>query len=259
VGTSFALKFISGKYQGGEFPVAEDHDLIVGRAAEFDMVLVEDMVSRKHAKISTQDGHLCIEDLGSTNGTFVNGERIDAETSLQEGDRILIGTSILRVVSTTPNSAANPQSASKEQKKEPIRAASGDDISGLLDEVRIPDLLALLNSAKKTGVLEANAADQCGKIFVRDGNIFYATINDNEEMGPHKVLSRLVGWESGHYQFGPMDDDLNFVFEIEDLRRGKNNNSRMTIICSNQQVVVETVRQWNGFHIFIIIIIFLIL
>ena len=43
----FALKFLSGKYQGGEFPVPENKELVVGRASEFDMVLVEDMVSEK--------------------------------------------------------------------------------------------------------------------------------------------------------------------------------------------------------------------
>ena len=48
----YALKFISGKYQGGEFPLKGDKQLVIGRSSELDMVLVEDMVSRKHAKIA---------------------------------------------------------------------------------------------------------------------------------------------------------------------------------------------------------------
>jgi pSer/pThr/pTyr-binding forkhead associated (FHA) protein len=61
------------------------------------MVLVEDMVSRKHAKISTVGAQVVIQDLGSTNGTFVNGEKVK-KIKLKEGDRILIGTSIIKLV-----------------------------------------------------------------------------------------------------------------------------------------------------------------
>ena len=71
-----ALRFISGKYQGGEFPLPDSGEIVIGRSSELDMVLVEDMVSRRHATISYADGQVSIEDLGSTNGTFVNGEKI---------------------------------------------------------------------------------------------------------------------------------------------------------------------------------------
>ena len=41
----YALRFISGKYQGGEFPLPVNREIVVGRSSELDMVLVEDMVS----------------------------------------------------------------------------------------------------------------------------------------------------------------------------------------------------------------------
>ena len=95
----FSLKFISGKYQGGEFPLTPGKQLIIGRSPELELALVEDMVSRKHAKLTvTDDGRVSIEDLGSSNGTFVNGEQIARPTRLKDGDRILIGTSILKLV-----------------------------------------------------------------------------------------------------------------------------------------------------------------
>src|SRR6187200_592773 len=96
-GAQWALRFISGKYQGGEFPLRMDREIIIGRSSDLDMVLVEDMVSRKHAKIETKGGQVIIQDLGSTNGTFVNGEKIK-KVRLKEGDRILVGTSILKLV-----------------------------------------------------------------------------------------------------------------------------------------------------------------
>ena len=51
---AYALKFISGKYQGGEFPLKPNKQVVIGRSSELDMVLVEDMVSRKHAKIAVR-------------------------------------------------------------------------------------------------------------------------------------------------------------------------------------------------------------
>ncbi|HEY4156893.1 MAG TPA: FHA domain-containing protein, partial [Polyangiaceae bacterium] len=91
----FALRFISGKYQGGEFPLGEGQEIVIGRSSELDMVLVEEMVSRKHARIALEKSVLSIEDMGSTNGTFVNGEKVERGT-LREGDRVLIGTNILK-------------------------------------------------------------------------------------------------------------------------------------------------------------------
>ncbi|MGC4093594.1 MAG: FHA domain-containing protein [Polyangiaceae bacterium] len=65
-----------GKYQGGEFPLIEGQEIVIGRSSDLDMVLVEEMVSRRHARILLEDTVISIEDLGSTNGTFVNGEKI---------------------------------------------------------------------------------------------------------------------------------------------------------------------------------------
>ena len=86
----FALRFISGKYQGGEFPLRMNREIIIGRSSDLDMVLVEDMVSRRHAKITVTGDQIFIQDLGSTNGTFVNGEKVK-RARLNEGDRIGYG------------------------------------------------------------------------------------------------------------------------------------------------------------------------
>jgi hypothetical protein len=102
----YALRFVSGKYQGGEFPLADGQDMLIGRSSELDMVLVEEMVTRRHAKVSVRGSDLEIEDLGSMNGTFVNGEKVSRQ-KLKEGDRILIGTSIMRVIAL--DSSAGPR------------------------------------------------------------------------------------------------------------------------------------------------------
>jgi hypothetical protein len=98
--TMWILKFISGKYQGGEFPLRPNCEMIIGRSSDLDIVLAEEMVSRRHAKISTDANSVSIQDLGSTNGTFVNGENIRS-TGLKEDDRILVGTSIIELVTAS--------------------------------------------------------------------------------------------------------------------------------------------------------------
>src|SRR5690242_21774055 len=100
-----------------------DREIIVGRASDLDMVLVEDMVSRKHAKITASGEQIVIQDLGSTNGTFVNGEKIK-RARLKEGDRVLIGTSILKVIAGDATSPAARDDAQVKQNLENVAAAS---------------------------------------------------------------------------------------------------------------------------------------
>lgn len=72
------------------------HDLdrdrvLVGRDPEADVVIDNASVSRRHVEIRREEGGWVVEDLGSSNGTFVGGEEIDAPRPLAEGDEIGIG------------------------------------------------------------------------------------------------------------------------------------------------------------------------
>ena len=164
----WALRFISGKYQGGEYPLSGTGDLVIGRSSELDMVLIEDMVSRKHAKLHIGPSGITISDLGSTNGTFVNGEKVKTAT-LKENDRILIGTSILKLISIEKlpgevmdrrtAQAALERAAAQRQKTGGERSA----VQGRLEEVPLVDLLQLLSTSKKTGasVIPMIASPNC--------------------------------------------------------------------------------------------------
>jgi diguanylate cyclase (GGDEF)-like protein len=68
---------------------------VVGRLPELDVSVEEDGVSRQHARLRKLGDHWSLEDLGSTNGSFVNDERI-THKSLRDGDMLRFGTAILR-------------------------------------------------------------------------------------------------------------------------------------------------------------------
>jgi pSer/pThr/pTyr-binding forkhead associated (FHA) protein len=206
-----SLRFISGKYEGGEFPLEEGKDIIVGRSSELDMVLVEEMVSRKHAKITVRRGAITIEDLGSTNGSFVNGERIQQAT-LHEGDRILIGTSILKVVSDTATASDSKSSmkAIAERRRLAHRRSGSNPASdepprmtGHLDEVPLPDLLQLFSTSRKSGVLVLHHEERVGKVFLDEGRIHFALIEEQPEILPFKAIYRMIDWSSGVFELEP--------------------------------------------------------
>jgi pSer/pThr/pTyr-binding forkhead associated (FHA) protein len=209
-----ALRFISGKYQGGEFPVEANREIVVGRSSDLDLVLVEEMVSRKHARLKLVDGAVEIEDLGSTNGTFVNGERIN-HARLKEGDRILIGSNILKVVNlgmdhiepatrrgSDPAEMARPAPVQRRGD-----ASSEARMSGDLAEIPLPDLLQLFGTSRKTAVLEISTETRVGKIYLKQGTIVHAEIS---LVGAHepsvvglKGIYRMIAWPTGTFELDP--------------------------------------------------------
>jgi pSer/pThr/pTyr-binding forkhead associated (FHA) protein len=92
------LEVIAGKAVGTSIPVEDE--LLLGR--QFDgpgMLAEDDEISRRHARIAFADasGQFTIEDLGSTNGTFVNATRVSAPQPLAVGDTIEVGGTTLLV------------------------------------------------------------------------------------------------------------------------------------------------------------------
>jgi pSer/pThr/pTyr-binding forkhead associated (FHA) protein len=80
--------------QGAEHAV--ESGTTIGREG-CDITIADPDVSRRHAAIQIAAGELSIEDLGSTNGTLVNGEAITARRSLREGDEVQIGSTVWRL------------------------------------------------------------------------------------------------------------------------------------------------------------------
>lgn len=83
------LMFLAGPLLGKLFPLNEG-ETVLGRSPEADIVINDSRISRKHLQITVEGEAVLVKDLGSTNGTFVNGEKVTTEQVLHEDDKIQI-------------------------------------------------------------------------------------------------------------------------------------------------------------------------
>ena len=81
--------------KGKSFELGDE--LIIGRADKCHIVLDDTYVSQMHARIYPRDGTVMLEDLGSTNGTYLNRRRITGTTELHRGDQVKIGKTVLEL------------------------------------------------------------------------------------------------------------------------------------------------------------------
>lgn len=90
-----SLLFQAGPNAGRRYKLGNG-DYIIGRRSDCQIFVPDMRVSRQHARVRREDGAWCIEDLGSNNGTYVNGQRVQAE-SLRDQDEITIANNRIRV------------------------------------------------------------------------------------------------------------------------------------------------------------------
>lgn len=90
------LVVTSGPLRGTALPLTTSA-ILIGRAPSCTLVLDDDYSSQRHARVFPQDGQWFVEDLGSTNGTFVGRERITAPTPVGPGSQLRIGQSTLEL------------------------------------------------------------------------------------------------------------------------------------------------------------------
>jgi class 3 adenylate cyclase len=88
--------------------VGVEQELVVGRAEGVDLVVDDGEISRRHAVFRSNGGELEVEDLGSLNGTWVNGERIAVATRLSREDVVKVGKTSLQVLLSEPAEEAPP-------------------------------------------------------------------------------------------------------------------------------------------------------
>jgi len=92
-----ALEYIEPIDRAGE-RVDVDVAVVIGRSADCDISLFDTYLSSRHARVANDSGDLTIEDLGSTNGTYVNQELVQGRVHLERGDIVQVGGVLFEVV-----------------------------------------------------------------------------------------------------------------------------------------------------------------
>lgn len=130
----------------------EGESTTIGRAVESDIVITSRRVSREHARVQRDGRHRVLVDLASTNGTFLNDERVLAPVELREGDRVSIGDVVLTY--------HDPESTFLET---PFPMLEVDVAAGL---VRVDRRVVALSP--KEFALLAYLHDHCGEVCSKD-------------------------------------------------------------------------------------------
>jgi hypothetical protein len=95
-GTPRQLLVTGGALAGTTLPLA-DQQITIGRASDATLVLADDYASTRHARLFPQNGEWIVEDLGSTNGTYLDRHKVTQATTVPVGVPIRIGKTVLEL------------------------------------------------------------------------------------------------------------------------------------------------------------------
>jgi hypothetical protein len=139
VSTRYVLEIVEGPGTGKQIPV--DGSLEIGRDDSVGLVLGEDeLVSRRHALVTSAADGIFVEDLGSTNGTFVDNDQVHGRAHLRPGQELLVGVTVLElrtragatIVRPVPSGSWDPPPVLARPEREPdyVSPARAPDAGG---------------------------------------------------------------------------------------------------------------------------------
>lgn len=200
---AWALRFLTGRYQGGTVPLEAGRELTIGRLPEAGLSLPEELTSRRHARIVWERDVPVVEDLASTNGTFVNGERVKRRP-LVEGDRILVGSNILKLITEVRPAPLDADTMpGLERAAETPAPRRLTAMQGRLEEVGLPDVLQLFGTSRKTGVLRVSSGRKRGAVYLDAGKVTHCVVEGKPHLAPEDAVFELLQWSEGSFELGP--------------------------------------------------------
>jgi predicted component of type VI protein secretion system len=141
----------SGPNAGKAYPL-EGAELTVGRDPGNPVSINDGEVSRRHAKLTWKNASYVLEDLGSTNGTFVNGTRLSAPLALKPGDAVSFGENIVLIYEATFDANATMVGSAKAAKTAaPVQQAAPAPAPAPAYSGQVPASLAPAAAAPKKG------------------------------------------------------------------------------------------------------------
>jgi pSer/pThr/pTyr-binding forkhead associated (FHA) protein len=144
-----ALVVMSGADQGKAFDLYADQDVIIGTSKKAGIVISDTVASRRHVSVRYSAGRLHLTDLQSTNGTFVNGSRVETKI-VGEGDQILVGLTVFQVVEASQAVARSVPPSKPLNRRFRLHVLSGPDQGTVHDVVQ--DRPNILGSSKRADI-----------------------------------------------------------------------------------------------------------
>jgi pSer/pThr/pTyr-binding forkhead associated (FHA) protein len=172
--------------------------VLLGRSRSCDLPLRSPDASRRHAEILLAGSGWMLRDLDSTNGTFVNGQRV-SERPLRTGDRIEIGSDSITFCEVGVELEGQGSSASGEAQTMMVeRPVPGESFQGSLAEIPPFAVLQILEMGRKTGCLHVETDEGAGRIWLAAGAPVHA--ETKLQRGFDAALS-IVHAASGRFRF----------------------------------------------------------
>ena len=176
-------------------------EVTLGRSPECSMQLPAAGASRRHACIAWRGGRPVLRDLGSTNGTFLNGERVQGERPLESGDRIVIGGVEIRYCCVDAGTAVSQLDDTRTVVSYwPAADAASETLRGDLAKVPLFAVLQMLEMGSQTGCLAVETPDGEGWMWLERGRLVHAECG--KERGLEAALE-LAQANAGRFNFAP--------------------------------------------------------
>lgn len=131
------LEIVEGDDAGRQTPL--DGSLEIGREGSTGLALDDEQTSRRHARVTAQGDTATVEDLGSTNGTYLNGQPIEGQRTLRPGDRLRVGLTVFEL-RTSADVQRQPSAVIPVPQ---VTQLSGDVLEPVPERELMPDAVAV--------------------------------------------------------------------------------------------------------------------
>lgn len=179
------LQILLGRERGRVIPLVVG-TYIFGRGEDGDVVLQSDLVSRVHARVTATTTDLSVEDLESSNGTFLNGSRIVGENRVSVGEVLSIGDVVCRIYGNQPSAL--------------LPGAAPGVIAGNLSEIPPACVIRAIGVLKRTGFLNLTSPPLLGRISFTRGHVGEVVVDTRKTRDPIQAITSILRWR-GTFDF----------------------------------------------------------
>ena len=180
---------------------------VMGRSPSCDLQIPSGGASRRHAHVCSEKDGIVIRDLASSNGTFVNGEKLTGAHTLQPGDRIMVGDRTITFCQVDPALGAGDDTpGDSDTILFTHRSGDGTDdggaFQGSLGEIPAFAVVQMLELGMKSGLLEIVRGEDCQRIWFHCGMPFHAVAGGKD--GDEAAFA-IVRSLDGRFVFRPAE------------------------------------------------------